>query len=93
MKDTPTMRASIETLTDDELDAMLESIRERRLKLVQQMVELEAAKHAAKREVISGKVSKHFAMLKKELTKVDNDIEKISARLLKIRALRLELDW
>ena len=56
--DTPFNRLSLERLTDDELDAMLQVIRERRLKLVKQMQEQEAAKHAAQRELIVGKVSK-----------------------------------
>ena len=93
IRDTPTDRTSIELLTDDELDAMLEVIRERRLKLVKQMQDLEAARHNARREVIAGKVEKHFEMLVKEMQGFDKHIEKVEKRLLKIRALRLELEW
>lgn len=91
--DTPFNRLSIERMTDDELDAMLLTIRESRLKLVQQMQELEAAKHAAQRDLLVGKVSKQFDMLAKELAKVDAVIEKVATRIMKIHALRLEMDW
>lgn len=79
-------------MTDDDLIAFLDGVRERRLKYFEVYKEKERMKQEAHLEKVKGKVEKQFEMLKKEIDRMDRLIEALDKRVTNIRALRIELD-
>lgn len=90
--DTPTHRAVITEMSDESIDAMLLTMRDRRLSIVRAMQDAELAKRNVYIEHQREKLNKQLEMLKKELATVDKSLDKAEQRVLKIRALRLEIE-
>jgi hypothetical protein len=87
--DTPIIRASIEQLTEEDLHARLDQLRERRLKaytIYQAGIELKA--RAAADKALAG-LDKKLDQLKKQLETVDKALDKLEKLTLDIQALRL----
>jgi len=85
-------RQDITEMSDDEIDALLVPIRERRLKMAvlhRQALELKEEKARGKARE---KLGDQIRMLEKELASMDKLIEKLDKRVLNIRALRLEIE-
>jgi hypothetical protein len=91
-QDTPTQRANVEQLTDDECDVLLFGIRERRLRAFTVYSEAQELKQKARNMKTREQIQKFLDMFNKELKAADKAIEKLEARALKIRALRLEVE-
>lgn len=87
--DTPIDRASIEQLTEEDLYARLERLRERRLKaytIYQAGIELKA-RAASEKALVS--LDKKLDQLKKQFEAVDKAFDKLEKLTLDIQALRL----
>lgn len=78
-------------LSDDDLDRLLEDIRERRLAAINIFKEKEKMKAEAQAEKQRSKIEKQFDMLKKEIDQMDKVIAKIEKRVTGIRAIQVEL--
>ena len=89
--DTPIELASIDKLTDDEIDVLLLQIRERRLRPVREYEEMLALKEEAKKELLEKQFDRHIGMFQKELERVDRAIEKIESRAIQLKALRMQM--
>tara|TARA_R100000008_G_scaffold79857_2_gene61848 strand:- start:459 stop:758 length:300 start_codon:yes stop_codon:yes gene_type:complete len=90
--DTPIKLANISEMSDEDLDAMIHNIRERRLKPVRDYEELSALKAEAIKQNLGKQLSKQLEMFEKELGRVDRALEKIEGRAIKLRALKLEIE-
>lgn len=90
--DSPVHRATISEVKEDEYLAMLEGIRERRLKILRQLKEAEEVKRKIKIEKMMEKYAHQIEILQRELTRLDKGIEKCEERMFKIRAMRLEIE-
>jgi hypothetical protein len=82
---------SIFDMTTDALDAMLDSIRERRLSAARQHAEAVAAAKAVADDKARMQLLKQCEMLSNALNRMETQIENVEARVNKVRALRLEL--
>lgn len=85
-------RVTVLEMSDESIDAMLLTMRERRLSIVRVKQEAELAKRSILIEHAREKLSKQLQMLVKELTAVDKALDKAESRVFKIRALRLEIE-
>lgn len=85
-------RQDITTMSDDDIDAMLVPIRERRLKMAKLHAEAIALKAEKARGKALVKLEDQIRMFEKELASMDKLIEKLDKRVLNIRALRLEIE-
>ena len=90
--DTPIKLADISKMSDEQLDAMIHIIRERRLKPVRDFEEMSALKAEAIRQGLNKQLNKQLEMIEKELSRADKAIEKIELRAIKLRALKLEIE-
>ena len=88
----PIKLETIDQMTDEEIDARLVGIRERRLAPVKAYEELTLMKAAARRENLEEQLNKQLAMFEKELERADKAIDKIEQRSTKLRAIRLEIE-
>lgn len=83
--------AALYDMSGDDIDAMLERIRERRLSAVRQYEEAMAAAKQASDAKARTSLLKQCDMLAKKITSVNKAIDIMDDRVNKIRALRLEL--
>lgn len=90
--DSAVHRSTITEMSLDDVDALLLTMRERRLAIVRVKQEAELAKRGAYIEHLRERINKQLGMLQKELDAAEKAIEKAEARALKIRALRLEAE-
>lgn len=79
-------------MSDDDLISLLERVRENRLRYVEIYKEKERMKQEARVEKVRDKVEKQFAMLGKEIERMDKVYAALDKRVTNIRALRVELD-
>ncbi len=86
------MPKSIKDYSLDELDALIDTIRERRLKSVRIYEESEKLRHLARIEGLEVQYDKQLEMFRKELERVDKHIDRLELRTLKLRAIRLEIE-
>ena len=90
--DTPIELTNISEMSNDDLDALIVGIQERRMKPVRIYTENQMLKAQARKMGLEKKTEKQFEMFEKELKRVDKAIEALEKRALNIRALRLELE-
>lgn len=90
--DETTHRKTIGEMSDDEADAMIQRIRDRRARTVVAYEEALKAKAEIQEERARADLAHQLQMFEKELARVDRAIDKIEQRALKIRALRLEIE-
>jgi len=90
--DTPIELVDITKLSLDDHEAMLYNIRERRLKPVKAYEELTLMKEEARKANCLAQYERQMGMFEKELARVDKAMEKVEARHIKLRALKLEID-
>lgn len=90
--DTPIDRADISSLSDDELEAMLLKIRERRLRLLRLYEEAKALQDARLEQDKREELEDALSTVTKDVERVEKAITKVEAKINKIRALRLEFD-
>tara|TARA_R110002051_G_scaffold324794_1_gene423789 strand:+ start:437 stop:727 length:291 start_codon:yes stop_codon:yes gene_type:complete len=90
--DTPINLTNISEWSDDDVEAHLHNIRERRMRPVKVYEEMSILQAAAKREGLEEVLKKQLEMFVKESERVDKAISNLEKRSTRLRALRLELD-
>lgn len=91
-EDTPIKLQDLSTMSDEDIEALITNIRERRMKPVKIYEEMSLMQAAARREQLENQLNKQLEMFAKELDRVDRAIDKIEQRSTKLRAIRLELE-
>lgn len=90
--DTPITRASLLDMTDEQIDALLERMRDERMRLYQQYKAAEDAKREKRRTGVLAALEHECNMFVKELARVDTALAKLQARAHKINTRRVEAD-
>tara|TARA_Y100001963_G_C6612760_1_gene367848 strand:+ start:481 stop:765 length:285 start_codon:yes stop_codon:yes gene_type:complete len=90
--DTPANRTYIADMSDDEIDAFLTSVRDRRLKSIKAYEETEALRWQARIMKLDKHLDHQLKMFEKERGQMDRILAKVEKRVLQIRALRLQLE-
>tara|TARA_R100000656_G_scaffold123991_1_gene101231 strand:+ start:1048 stop:1335 length:288 start_codon:yes stop_codon:yes gene_type:complete len=90
--DTPIKLTNISEMSDEELDALIHNIRERRLKPVRDYEELSTLKAEAIKQDLGKQLTRQLDMFEKELARVDRALDKVEVRAIKLRALKLEIE-
>jgi uncharacterized protein YlxW (UPF0749 family) len=90
--DNPIDRADIDQLTDEQLDEMLQVIRDRRLKLLRAFEEAETLREAELEDDQRDDLEKMLQTINTDMKSLDTKIEKIEKKINKIRALRLAIE-
>ena len=90
--DTPINLTNISEWSDDDVEAHLHNIRERRMRPVKVYEEMSMLQAAAKREGLEEILKKQLEMFVKESERADKAISNLEKRSTRLRALRLELD-
>ena len=90
--DTPINLTNISEWSDDDVEAHLHNIRERRMRPVKVYEEMSILQAAAKREGLEEILKKQLEMFVKESERADKAINNLEKRSTRLRALRLELD-
>lgn len=78
-------------LTEDDVERMLEGIRERRLRAVQQYNAMLAEKAAVAEEKAREQLETQARMLEGNIARLDKALSAINSRIDKIRALRIQV--
>jgi len=89
--DTEIELASFDQLTDDEREALIADIRERRLSAFIVYEELQEERKQAKNEKIRQQIVHMCKMFEKDLGRADKAIAKVEDRVRKIRIMRMEI--
>ena len=92
-EDTPTHIRDITQLSSDELDAYVTGLRERRMEPVRHFEAAQRIEREARRTKLTLLLKKQLELFGKDLTRIDKGITKLDQRALKIRALRLEMQF
>ena len=90
--DTPINLTNISEWSDEDVEAHLHNIRERRMRPVKIYEEMSILQAAAKREGLEEILKKQLEMFVKESERADKAISNLEKRSTRLRALRLELD-
>ncbi len=90
--DTPVHRATIDQFNIEDLDAMLDAIRERRLIRVRQLEAIANKKADDHYLATYIKYEKAYNTAKKAIAKLDAEIDRVEALTNKARALALEME-
>ena len=90
--DTPVHRRNIREMSEDEVDAFILDLRERRERPVRQFLEDQQLKKEAKAEVIKEQREQQLDMLQKDMERAERAVVKMEQRARKIRGLKLEID-
>lgn len=90
--DTPIELTDLTKMSNEDLDALITNIRERRLAPIKAYNDALLLKEQARVAGLEKQLDKALEMFDKERDRADKAIEKLEARALKIRALRLEID-
>lgn len=81
----------IADMSTEQIDKLLESIRERRLRAAKHYEEAQAAKALVAEEKARASLEKQLEMCEGNLSRVDKALDALETRVNKIRALRLEI--
>jgi len=90
--DTPIHRKHAKDMTDDEHEAFIEGIRERRLKPIQAFEEATLLKAEARKQQLEEQLEKQLGMFEKEMVRADKVMDVLEKRAIKLRAIKLELE-
>ena len=90
--DTPVHRMTFDEATIAQQEALLESIRSRRLHVYQAYAELQSAKQEARNAKLIEKANKLATRIAKKLVTVDKGISDLEALLLSVKATKMELE-
>lgn len=90
--DTPTKRATVASITVDELDAMLEVIRARRLIVVQKLEALAKVKADEARLELFMKYERAVTKARRTIEKADEALTKAEGDIHKVRLLVLAIE-
>tara|TARA_B100000131_G_scaffold177682_1_gene171454 strand:- start:4 stop:288 length:285 start_codon:yes stop_codon:yes gene_type:complete len=90
--DTPTDRVNVIEMDDKQLEAFITGIRERRLRAVKIFEEGELLREEARKKKLDKSLEHELKMLQKEIAQIDKVIEKLEKRIIKVRAIKLQLE-
>jgi hypothetical protein len=90
--DTPITLINVTNMPTEQHEALIERIRERRLKPVREYEKLTLMQEAAKRDGVEKKLNKTLEMFVKDLARVDLAMTKLEERCRKIQILRMDLE-
>lgn len=90
--DTPIDLADLTKMTDDEREALVTNIRERRLRPVRAYEELTLMQTEARREMLEAQWAKGLEMFQKDLLRADKAMENLEKRGTKLRAIKMEIE-
>lgn len=91
-EDTPIVYRSIEDMDDDEIDELVDELRQRRLQPVLVFQEHERVRKETAQDGLREALTKQCNMFKKEQERANAAIEKLEQRAARIRAIRIQLD-
>jgi uncharacterized tellurite resistance protein B-like protein len=90
-QDTPIHRASISELSDEQLDKLIESMRERRMRSYTLFQQAQQAKAELKEQKDKDRYEHLMKMAEKKLESVDKGLEALSKYVNEMRAIQLVL--
>lgn len=90
--DTPTHRLTIDELSLDQLDALLDEIRDRRLHIIATVEKQRLEKEESRLRAKHGQFEKLRIKLMDKCMKVGEMLDKLENEVNKLRALKLELE-
>lgn len=90
--DTETSRTTVDQLPDELAYALLDALRERRLRAAALYAEAQEMKAQARSERVREMLDRQMELYHKDVAQCDKVLAKMETRANKIRALRLELD-
>lgn len=91
-EDSPIALANLTKMSNEEREALLVVIRERRLAPVRAYEELSLMQTQARKEQLETQWTKQLGMFHKELERADKAMTKLEQRGTKLRALELEIE-
>ena len=90
--DTPIALANMTQLDEGERNALIEGIRERRLRPVVIYEQLSLMQAEARKEHLEEQWAKQLEMFKKELVRADKAFDTLQARSVKLRTIEMEIE-
>ena len=91
-KDSPITRETIDSMTDEHCEAVLEGLRERRMRALREYETMLALKRATLIAKHRAQFEQHIRMFNKENAAAEKAITKLQVRALKITALREQIE-
>lgn len=91
-QDTETHRATVAELTPELAEAMLDAIRDRRLRLAAQYEQKQREKAQARSVRVQQMYDKALEQVKKKLEAADKALDAVEEKINRMRAFRLELE-
>lgn len=90
--DTPIHRRDIREMPEDEVDAFVHQLRERREAPIRQYFEDQQLKKEARAECIRVDLEKQLDLLARDMDRAEKAVVRMEQRARKIRGIKLELD-
>ena len=90
--DTPLRRACLSEMTDDEVDAWVLGIRDRRAHPIKVFNEAKALAKEVRDEKLRERIAQQLKLLDKDQKQIEKAMERVELRTLKIRAIMLEIE-
>jgi len=91
MSDSPIDIKSIASMTNDDIEALVHNIRERRMKPIRDYEEMTEMRRLALKEGLEKQFDKQIEMFAKELERANRAVDKLEERSIKLRALRMQI--
>ena len=91
MSDSPIDIKSIASMTNDDIEALVHNIRERRMKPIRDYEEMTEMRRLALKEGLEKQFDKQIEMFTKELERANRAVDKLEERSIKLRALRMQI--
>lgn len=89
----PHERKELKHMSFQEIETMLEGIRERRLSAANAFIQAQELAFTVKVERLKAKLEKEMGMFTKEEVALDKAIAKVEARAVKLHAIKQEIDF
>ena len=91
MSDSPIDIQSIAEMTNDDIEALVHNIRERRMRPIRDYEEMKEMRRLALKEGLEKQFDKQIEMFAKELERANRAVDKLEERSIKLRALRMQI--
>jgi galactose-1-phosphate uridylyltransferase len=90
--DTPINRVSMKDMTIDQIEALVETFQERRMRSQKAYAEALVIAEQKKHDKDSGQLVKRLEQMQKVMVSVDNGLEKLRKYTTEVRVLRMALE-
>jgi|TARA_R100001530_G_scaffold72874_2_gene51428 hypothetical protein len=90
--DTPIHRKHAGEMSDEEHEAFIDGIRERRLAPIKAYEEAVLLRAEARKQHLEGQLDKQLEMFEKEMVRAEKVMDALEKRSIKLRAIKLELE-